>query len=101
MGSVKHNHPASNGILSFGKDDFDFLRNHQDIAGLRCVNEEYNYFVSVLKDMSEVIYNNIYKEAFLYYEEEEFEVQHKTMEILKREGYVNYVRQKIDKGTER
>lgn len=44
--SITHNHPHSNGIVSFGEDDFIFLREHQDIAEFRCVNKEYDYAVS-------------------------------------------------------
>ena len=94
--SITHNHPVSNGIISFGADDFNFLREHQDIAELRCVNKEYDYAVSVLKDMSEVVYNDIYREAFQYCHEAGFEIHHSAMEILKKRGYVDYVRKKID-----
>ncbi|MCM1104911.1 MAG: phage head morphogenesis protein, partial [Clostridium sp.] len=92
---VTHNHPESNGILSFGSDDFIFLREHPEIAELRCVNKEYDYAVSVLKDMSKVVYNDIYREAWNYSEEEGFEAQDKAMEILQERGYVRYVRKKI------
>lgn len=92
---VTHNHPISNGIVSFGEDDFYFLRDHQDIMELRCVNKEYDYSISVLKDMSKVVYNNVYREAFQYFQEEGFEAQHKVMEILKERGYVRYVRKKV------
>ncbi len=93
---ITHNHPISNGILSFGKDDFYFLRDNQDIVELRCVNAEYDYYVSVLKDMSEVVYNEIYKEAFQYFQETGFEIQHKAMELLRERGYVRYARKKIN-----
>jgi len=93
---ITHNHPKSNGILSFGEDDFYFLRDNQDIAELRCINAEYDYSISVLKDMSEVVYNDIYKEAFQYFQEADFEIQHKTMEVLRERGYVKYARKKID-----
>ncbi len=93
---ITHNHPKANGILSFGKDDFIFLRDFQDIAEMRCVNAEYDYYISVLKDLSDVVYNDIYKEAFQYFQEADFEVQHKAMEILEQRGYVKYVRKRID-----
>lgn len=93
---VTHNHPINNGIVSFGEDDFYFLREHQDIMEMRCVNKEYDYSISVLKDMSKVVYNNIYREALQYFQEEGFEAQHKVMEILKERGYVRYVRKKVE-----
>ena len=93
---VTHNHPINKGVVSFGKDDFYFLREHQEIMELRCVNKEYDYSVSVLKDMSKVVYNDIYREALQYFREEGFEVQHKAMEVLKERGYVKYARKKLD-----
>lgn len=93
---ITHNHPKSNGIVSFGENDFYFLREYQNIAEMRCVNEEYDYVISVLKDMSKVSYNDIYREALQYFNEEGFEVQHRTMEVLKERGYVRYVRKKIN-----
>lgn len=94
--SITHNHPQSNGIVSFGEDDFIFLREHQDIAEFRCVNKEYDYAVSVLKDMSEVVYNDIYREAMRICQEKQIEINHCAMEVLKERGYVDYVRKKIN-----
>lgn len=93
---ITHNHPISNGVVSFGENDFYFLRENQEIKELRCVNKEYDYSISVLKDMSNVVYNDIYREALQYFQEEGFEVQHRAMEILNERGYVKYVRKKID-----
>lgn len=90
---LTHNHPISNGILSFGEDDFNFLKEHQDMACFYCVNQEYDYSINVLKDISNVIYNDIYIAAFSKYYEG-FDLQHETMEILKERGYVCYVRKK-------
>lgn len=94
--SITHNHPISNGIVSFGENDFYFLRENQGIRELRCVNREYNYSISVLKDMSDVIYNDIYIEALQYFQEEGFEIQHRAMKVLSERGYVKYVRKKVD-----
>lgn len=96
---ITHNHPDANGILSFGKDDFYFLRENQDIAELRCVNKEYNYSISVLKDMSKVVYNEIYREALRYGGEPGYDAHHEAMEVLRKRGYVRYVRKKIDERT--
>lgn len=98
---ITHNHPAAGGILSFGKDDFGFLKANQDIAELRCVNKEYNYSISVLKDMSGVVYNEIYREALWYNGKADYEAQHEAMEILRKRGYVRYARKKIDERTGR
>lgn len=95
---ITHNHPATCGMLSFGKDDFEFLKGHQNIAELRCVNKEYNYSISVLKDLSGVVYNEIYREALQYSNKAGYEIQHEAMAILRERGYVRYVRKKIDEG---
>ncbi len=96
---ITHNHPVSNGIVSFGEDDFYFLKEHQDTMELRCVNSKYDYSVSVLKDMSGIMYNDIYVEALQRFQEEGFEAQHIAMEVLRERGFVRYVRKKADKGT--
>lgn len=93
---ITHNHPESNGIISFGKEDFLFLREHQDIMEMRCVNKEYDYSISVLKDISSVVYNDIYRESWKYAQEDGFEINHKTMEVLGERGYVKYVRKKAE-----
>lgn len=91
---ITHNHPVSNGILSFGKDDFYFLRDNQDIACLYCVNQEYDYYAKVLKNITDVSYNGLYKEAIARYYDG-IELQHEVFEILKEKGYIDYVRKKI------
>ena len=97
MGSVKHNHPASNGILSFGKDDFDFLRNHQDIAGLRCVNEEYNYFVST-SELNKIILDNDFEEAKKRYVYQKGEAKESYLEIVKKNNIaLEKIKEDIDK----
>lgn len=52
--------------------------------------------VSVLKDMSEVVYNDIYREAMQICQEKQIEINHCAMEVLKERGYVDYVRKKIN-----
>lgn len=71
-----------------GEADFYFLREYQDIAEMRCVNEKYDYVISVLNDMTKVSYNDIYREALQYFNEEGFKIQHRTIEVLKERGYV-------------
>ena len=58
---ITHNHPGSEGLVSFGKDDFEFLRDNQDILELQCVNAEYDYKINILKDISDIVYNDIYR----------------------------------------
>ncbi len=76
--------------MSFGEDDFYFLREHQDLKELQCVNKEYTYRISVLKDMSEVVYNDIYREGFKYGEDPDYEAQDAAMRVLQERGYVKY-----------
>lgn len=92
---LTHNHPSSNGIGSFSDDDFYFLRDHQDIACFYCVNEEYDYSIKVLKSISSISYNEIYREALLNHQEG-CDVFHETLEVLRERGYVDYVRKKVN-----
>lgn len=96
--TITHNHPESNGILSFGEDDFNFLKAYQDIRELQCVNAEYTYKVSLLKDITNVVYNRIYLDGFKYAEEPNFEAQDAAMRILAERGYVKYERIKFKPG---
>ncbi len=86
---ITHNHPESEGIVSFGKDDFEFLVNHPEISELRCCNAEYDYYVKVLKPLDDVVYNDIYIEALVRMSPDE-DIQDKTMEILAERGYIQY-----------
>ena len=86
---ITHNHPESEGIVSFGKDDFEFLVNHPEISELRCCNAEYDYYVKVLKPLDDVVYNDIYIEALGRMGPDE-DIQDKTMEILAERGYIQY-----------
>ena len=87
---ITHNHTESKGIASFGADDFYFLREHQEIKELHCVDKEYTYRISVLKDMSKVVYNDIYKEGFKYMLDSDYEAQDAAMRVLQERGYVRY-----------
>lgn len=95
---ITHNHPESNGILSFGEDDFNFLKANQDVQELQCVNAEYTYKISVLKDISSVVYNRIYLDGFKYAGEPDFETQDAAMRVLAERGYVKYERIKSNTG---
>ena len=90
---VLHNHPESNGILSFGQEDFEVLKKYPNSKHY-LVNKEYDYTLEVNKDISEIIYNKIYRkgmEAALELDD----VQHLAMEYLRKEGYILYERRKI------
>lgn len=96
--TITHNHPSSNGIVSFGKDDFEFLKGNQDVRKLVAINERYTYSVNVLKDMSDISYADYYRKAMEEADifDLDFDIQHKVFEILDREGFVKYVREKIN-----
>lgn len=94
--TITHNHPESEGIISFGKNDFEFLREYQDIRELQCVNAEYNYRISVIKDITEVVYNDIYLAGFKYAFDPDYESQDAAMRVLCEKGYVRYERIKFD-----
>lgn len=99
--TVTHNHPESEGFVSFGKNDFEFLRAHQDIRELQCVNGKYSYKVSVVKDITEVVYNDIYLAGFKYVMEPDYESQDAAMRILRERGYVKYERVRFGSGEEK
>ena len=90
---VTHNHPESEGIVSFGADDFYFLREHQGIACLQCVNPEYTYRINgVLKPLDNLVYNGLYREAMMNVDslDETIDLQDKVMQILAKGGYIRY-----------
>ena len=91
--TVIHNHPVSEGIVSFGSDDFMFLRDYQNIE-LHAFNEQYHYAVKVLKPIDEVVYTDIYLAAMEIFPEAE-DMQHLAFEVLRRKGYVDYERKPI------
>ena len=95
--TIIHNHPAAEGIVSFGKDDFEFLKENQQIRELIAVNEKYNYSVKVLKDLSLLIYNDYYRRATKFIFDDDFEVQHGMFRLLDDEGMVKYERKTIVK----
>lgn len=96
--TITHNHPSSNGIVSFGKDDFEFLKENQDVRRLIAINERYTYSVHVLKDLGSISYADYYRRAMEEADifDLDFDIQHKVFEILDREGFVKYVREKIN-----
>lgn len=92
---IVHNHPVSEGIVSFGEDDFTFLRENQKINKFIAVNEQYTYSVKVLKDISDLIYNDLTRWALEYVSDENFELQHAAFQALAERGYVQYERKEV------
>lgn len=91
---VVHNHPMENGeALSFGRDDFDVMREHGDIGRFVAVNEEYVYAATVLRPLDGVDYNDAYAGIDIMRAAEE-DVQHLIMEWLDEQGYIKYRREK-------
>lgn len=92
---IIHNHPISNGIISFGKNDFEFLKEHQNIKEFSCCNKEYNYKLVILKPLDDVVYNDIYDEGLNRWQEQDFEAQDAAMQVLAEKGYVKYEKRRI------
>ncbi len=91
---VTHNHPESNGIVSFGKDDFVFLRDNVGVQKLFAVNPKYTYSVQITSDIGKLVYSDYNLKAILEADPTpEFDIQHEVFEILNREGKVRYVRE--------
>lgn len=94
-----HNHPSSNGIKSFGQDDFVVIQSNPDIARLECVNEKYNYSVKPLETIKNISYHVIMLEAYDYADVlDDADVQHAAMMLLNDGGYVIYERRRSDGG---
>ncbi len=91
---VLHNHPAINGITSFGRDDFDIIKKYQN-ASYRLVNEEYDYKLEIIKSINELSYNRIYIGGLQECYETGDDIQHCVMNYLKNEGYAEYDRKRI------
>lgn len=98
---LTHNHPSSNGIISFGKDDFELLRDNQNMNRFIVVNESYTYIVKAIKDMGELPYDRYYRKAMSEADisDVDFDLNHQVFEVLKREGYVDYERKAVDPRT--
>ena len=93
--TVTHNHPESNGIVSFGEDDFGFMKMNQSIKEMQCVNPKFTYKAQIVKDITNVTYNEIYLESFKYALEPDFEAQDAAMRVLAERGYIQYERIKV------
>lgn len=87
---ITHNHPE---IASFGKDDFELLKNNDKIKELRAVDSKYDYSLNVLKKI-DMTYNEIYIEGVQLAFETQDEIQHCVMEKLKEKGYIKYERRR-------
>lgn len=95
--TVLHNHPKSNGIVSFGEDDFNAIRD-RGCADWYLVNEQYDYYARRIVPMDEITYN----QAWRWFVEDmekygtDGEMQHCIMKSLERRGYIQYERKNID-----
>jgi len=87
---LTHNHPE---VASFGKDDFELLKNNSNIKELRAVDSKYDYNLSLLKEI-DITYNEIYIEGSQLAFETGDEIQHCVMEKLKEKGYIKYERRR-------
>ncbi len=100
--SVLHNHPKSNDIVSFGRNDFEAIRD-RGVADWYLVNEQYNYYARRIASMDEVTYN----QAWRWFVEDmdkytmDDDMQHCIMKSLERRGYIHYERKKINTRSKR
>ncbi|RKJ46557.1 hypothetical protein D7X98_04165 [bacterium 1XD8-76] len=94
--SITHNHPLTNGIVSFGEEDFQFMKENPNIAKLQAVNKYYTYSAVPLDKIKEISYNEIYREALIHGMEAVGEdLQHLAMEALAEKGGVIYARKAV------
>lgn len=96
---VLHNHPKTNGIVSFGEDDYRIMYKYQS-ASFRLVNERYDYCVEIIKPIDEVTYNQAWRWAVedLLNTDISGEMQHRIMEGLAKRGYIKYERKSVISG---
>lgn len=92
---VLHNHPKGNGIESFGADDFRAIRDHE-ASGWFLVNEMYDYYARKIQSMKRLEYHTYYRKA-LENADKTDDLQHYIFECLREDGYIEYVRKRIDK----
>lgn len=94
--SITHNHPQSNGIVSFGEADFQFMKENPDIAVMEAVNKYFTYSAVPLDKIKEISYNEIYREAIIRgIETAEEDLQHLAMEVLAEKRGVIYGRKAV------
>lgn len=94
--SLTHNHPESNGIVSFGEGDFQFMKENPDIAVMQAVNKYFTYSAVPLDKIKEISYNEIYREALIRkLETTEEDLQHLAMEVLAEKGGIIYGRKTV------
>ena len=106
--TVLHNHPKSNGIVSFGEDDFNLMRDFQS-ASYKLVNRKYNYSVEIIVPIDNVTYKEIivpidnvtYNQAWRWAIEDMKsvgnigELQHRIMQSLAERGHIKYERKEV------
>ena len=97
--AILHNHPKSNGILSFGHDDFDAIRD-QGVAEWYLFNERYDYFAKKINSMDELAYSPYYRKAMMNADKTD-DFQHYVFEMLKAEGYIEYERKTVVRKSKR
>ena len=94
--SITHNHPESNGMISFGEADFRFMKENPDIAVMQAVNKYFTYSAVPLDKIKEISYNEIYREALIRkLETTEEDLQHLAMEVLAEKGGIIYGRKTV------
>ncbi|MCI9000894.1 MAG: minor capsid protein [Clostridia bacterium] len=87
---LTHNHPE---IASFGKDDFELLKQNPKIKELRAVDKEYTYSLKILKEL-DITYNEFYGSGLDLKLKTGSDLQHCIMKKIAERGYVKYDRRR-------
>ena len=90
---ILHNHTPDKGVLSFGQDDFNLIRENQN-AIFDLTDIEFDYHLEVIKDISDISYHEIYREAMEKHVIGE-EIQDEAMQLLKERGHLIYEKRRI------
>ena len=89
---VIHNHTE---ITSFGSADYFVMQQNQS-AIYDLVDSMYDYRIEIIKDISELSYNDLYKNLKMSIEDiVNGDYQHLVMQELRDRGYANYTRTPI------
>lgn len=90
---IVHNHPVVDGeSVSFGRDDFDIMKEYPDIGAIYAVNDVYEYRATIESGFDGVIYNDGYAGVPIGSNDE---TQHLMMEWFSEQGYIDYRRREL------
>lgn len=90
---IVHNHPIVDGeSVSFGRDDFDIMKEYPDIGVIYAVNDAYEYRATIASGFDGIVYNDGYAGVPVGSDDD---TQHLMMEWFHEQGYIGYRRREL------